>query len=60
METKLGIIFCLGEVELMGKKLMSGKNPKSRGKKMSHGNSHVSPDEVEWNRHTRKLQVRSK
>ena len=44
----------------MGKKLMSGKNPKSRGKKMSHGNSHVSPDEVEWNRHTRKWQVRKK
>lgn len=39
---------------------MSGKNPKSKGKKMSHGNSHISPDEVEWNRHTRKWQVRKK
>mgnify|MGYP001353178501 CR=1 FL=1 len=38
----------------------AGKNPKSKGKKMSHGNSHISPDEVEWNRHTRKWQVRKK
>ena len=32
----------------MGKKLMSGKNPKSKGKKMSHGNSHATSEQVMW------------
>jgi hypothetical protein len=32
----------------MGKKLMAGKNPKSKGKKVSHGNSHASSEDVKW------------
>tara|TARA_Y200000002_G_scaffold53078_1_gene38618 strand:+ start:261 stop:395 length:135 start_codon:yes stop_codon:yes gene_type:complete len=32
----------------MAKKLMAGKTAKTKGKKYSHGNSHVSPQEVQW------------
>ena len=32
----------------MGKRLMSGKTPKSKGKKMSHGNAHASSEDVKW------------
>ena len=32
----------------MGKKLMRGKNIKSIGKKMSHGNSHATSKQVMW------------
>ena len=27
---------------------MPGKNPKSKGKKMSHGNSHASSEDAKW------------
>jgi hypothetical protein len=32
----------------MAKQLMAGKTAKSKGKKLSHGNSHVSAQEVRW------------
>jgi len=38
----------------MGKRLMSGKTPKSKGKKMSHGNSHANPEDVKWDEINRK------
>ena len=38
----------------MGKKLMAGKTAKSKGKKLSHGNSHVTPEDVVWDDTKRK------
>ena len=33
---------------------MAGKTPKSKGKKMSHGNSHASSEDVKWDESNRK------
>ena len=44
----------------MAKKLMTGKTAKSRGKKYSHGNSHVSADEVSWNKSKQKWVINDK
>ena len=38
----------------MGKKLMVGKNPKSKGKKMNHGNSHATLEQVMWDESKRR------
>ncbi len=43
----------------MGKKLMKGKTVRSKGKKMSHGNSHASPDEVYWNAKEKRWRVKN-
>jgi len=44
----------------MAKTLMRGKTNKSKGKKMSHGNSHVSSDEVRWDKVNRKWVINDK
>ena len=45
---------CLDGGQQVGKKLMPGKNPKSKGKKMSHGNSHANPEDVRFDETRRK------
>ena len=44
----------------MAKKLMSGKDPKTKGKKVSHGNSHAGADEVRWDETAHKWVTRNK
>ena len=42
----------------MGKRLIKGKNPKSKGKKVSHGNSHASSEEVRWDENNNRWTLR--
>ena len=44
--------------EQMGKRLIKGKNPKSKGKKVSHGNSHASDEEVRWDENNNRWTLR--
>ncbi len=44
----------------MAKKLMPNKTVNSRGKKYSHGNSHVSEDEVKWDIQKQKWVINDK
>tara|TARA_B100000405_G_C16688271_1_gene411924 strand:+ start:500 stop:634 length:135 start_codon:yes stop_codon:yes gene_type:complete len=44
----------------MAKKLMPGKTNNSRGKKYSHGNSHVSSEDVRWDKVKQKWVINDK
>ena len=44
----------------MAKKLMPNKTVNSRGKKYSHGNSHVSPEEVTGDKQKQKWVINDK
>jgi len=44
----------------MAKKLMPGKNQRDKGKKVSHGNSHASADEVRWDSKKHKWVINNK
>ena len=44
----------------MAKKLILGKTDNSKGKKYSHGNSHVSKDQVCWDKLKQKWVINDK